>query len=100
MRWLLVLVAVGCLGGAWWASSAAGFVLMLAVGVIASLAAALAFAKVRIEGTSQPEVLSDPEIEALRSAARRKASGDAASGSATNDFSVHDSSGRRTQNDA
>ena len=97
MRWLLVLVAVVCLGGAWWARSALWFGLGLAVGVIAAIAAALAFAQARIEGSSQAEVLTDPEIEALKAAVRRQTPSE--TGNSADGISFIDSGERREGHD-
>ncbi len=76
MRWILLVVAVAGLFGSWWSSSPVWFGIGLAVGILASIAAALAFAQARIENSAQPEFMTDPEIEALRSAVRQKAEKD------------------------
>lgn len=73
MRWLLMIVAVICLLGAWWTASALWFGLVLALGVVAAIAAALAFAQARIEGHAQPEWISDRDIESLKTAVRNGA---------------------------
>ncbi|MGA7295923.1 MAG: hypothetical protein WBW92_00250 [Rhodanobacteraceae bacterium] len=72
MRWILLVIAVAGLFGSWWSTSPVWFGLGLATGILASIAAALAFAQARIENSAQPEFMTDPEIEALRSAVRQK----------------------------
>ncbi len=100
MRWLLMLVAVLFLFGSWWASSALWFGLGLAVGVIVAIGAALAFAQVRIEGNAQTDLLTDPEIEALKAAVRRQHCSDEDACLAGGDFSVRDTDERRERHDA
>lgn len=71
MRWLLLLVAVWGLFGSWWLASPFWFGFGLVTGILASVAAAIAFAQARIENSTQPEFMSDPEIEVLRSTVRK-----------------------------
>lgn len=70
MRWLLLIVAIVGLLGSWWSASPFWFGTGLVVGVVAAVAAALAFAQARIDDSAQPEIMADPEIEALKSAVR------------------------------
>lgn len=75
MRWILTVVAVVGLVGAWFTHSGTAFGLMLLVGILAALAAAFAFAQARIDGNAQPELIADPEVEALRARLRARPSG-------------------------
>ncbi|HET6632623.1 MAG TPA: hypothetical protein VFG73_07950 [Rhodanobacteraceae bacterium] len=71
MRWLLALVALIGYIFAWRADSPGLLGLGLAIGVLFTFAAVLAFAQLRITGSAREETLTTAQMEALKQAVRK-----------------------------
>lgn len=71
MRWLFAVIAVFGYVVLWHAGSPGVKWLGLAIGVIFSITAVLAFAQFRINGSARDETLTDAQIESLRKSMHR-----------------------------
>lgn len=75
MRWLFALIAVIGYIVVWRGDAPGMRWLGLAIGVIFSIVAALAFAQFRINGSARDESLTDAQMESLKKSLQRPGSG-------------------------